>query len=478
MRLGDRLKEANGQGAGELPVAPVAEDAPTLAARRLSSTPEPERTVVDPFAVLKQRAHEALFTRLGMRLFDSSLSEEQLRSYVVQEIGRLMEEANAPLSPGERKRLVAEIGDDVLGHGPIERFLADDAVTEVMVNATERIYVERDGRIERTESRFVSEEHLRRVIERIVSQVGRRIDESSPMVDARLADGSRVNAVIPPLAVDGPVLTIRKFAREPLQVADLIGFGTITPEVAGLLEACVAGKLNVLVTGGTGTGKTTMLNVLSSFIPESERVVTIEDAVELQLHQHHVIRLESRPANIEGRGEVAIRDLVRNALRMRPDRIIVGEVRGGEALDMLQAMNTGHEGSLSTVHANSPRDALARLETMVLMAGMDLPARAIREQVASAIDLMVQITRLRDGSRRVTAITEVDGMEGDIITLQDLFKFDYAAGIGPDGRFLGACVPTGLRPHFSDRLADVGVVLPPGLFGAVDVLAERSGGRR
>ena len=468
MKLGERFKQHDGAG----PVVPV--PAALAPGRRLA--PVEERTVVDPFSLVKQRTHEALFARLGVRLFDSSLSEEQLRTYVVQEIGRLMEETSAPLSPAERQRLVAEIGDDVLGHGPIERFLADDSVTEIMVNGDQPIYVERDGRLERTEARFVSEEHLRRVIERIVGQVGRRIDESSPMVDARLPDGSRVNAVIPPLAVDGPVLTVRKFAREPLQVDDLINVGTLSAEIADLLAACVAGKLNILVTGGTGTGKTTLLNVLSSFIPESERVVTIEDAVELRLNQHHVIRLESRPANIEGRGEIGIRELVRNALRMRPDRIIVGEVRGGEALDMLQAMNTGHEGSLSTVHANSPRDGLARLETMVLMAGMDLPSRAIREQVASAIDVMVQITRLRDGSRRITAITEVDGMEGDVITLMDLFKFDYAAGIGADGRFLGHCVATGLRPHFTDRLADVGIALPPALFGTVDILAERKNG--
>jgi pilus assembly protein CpaF len=346
-----------------------------------------------------------------------------------------------------------------------------------MVNAANPIYVERDGRLERTESRFVSQDHLRRVIERIVSQVGRRIDESSPMVDARLPDGSRVNAIIPPLAVDGPVLTIRKFARQPYQVSDLITFGTLSTDAATLLAACVTGRLNILVTGGTGTGKTTMLNVLSSFIPENERVVTIEDAVELQLHQHHVVRLECRPTNIEGKGDVSVRDLVRNALRMRPDRIIVGEVRGGEALDMLQAMNTGHEGSLSTVHANSPRDALARLETMVLMAGIDLPTRAIREQVASAIDLIVHVSRLRDGTRRVTDITEVDGMEGDVITLQDLYRFNYGAGIDPHGRFLGHAVPTGLRPHFGDRLADVGVTLSAGLFGTVNALAEQRGPR-
>jgi pilus assembly protein CpaF len=469
MRLSERLRQAGDTAVGEV----VEVEEPV---RRLSA-PDPARTgVTDPFALVKQRAHEALFARLGVRLFDSSLSEEQLRDHVVQEIGRLMAEASAPLSAAERQRLVVEIGADVLGHGPIERYLADDAVTEIMVNGTEPIYVEREGRLVRTESRFVSDDHLRRVIERIVSQVGRRIDESSPMVDARLADGSRVNAVIPPLAVDGPALTVRKFSREALQVADLIASGSLTAEVASLLSACVAGKLNVLVSGGTGTGKTTLLNVLSSFIPEGERVVTIEDAVELQLRQHHVVRLESRPPNLEGRGEVSIRDLVRNALRMRPDRIIVGEVRGGEALDMLQAMNTGHEGSLSTVHANSPRDALVRLETMVLMAGMELPQRAIREQVSSAVDLVVQLTRLRDGTRRVTAVSEVDGMEGDVVTLQDLYRFDYGAGIDADGRFLGRCVPTGLRPRFSDRLTDLGLALPPGIFGGADPAEWRGGG--
>jgi pilus assembly protein CpaF len=308
--------------------------------------------------------------------------------------------------------------------------------------------------------------------------VGRRIDESSPMVDARLSDGSRVNAVIPPLSVDGPVLTIRKFAKDPFRVDDLVRFGTLTADVATLLSATVRGRLNVLVSGGTGTGKTTLLNVLSGFIPDDERIVTIEDAVELQLAQSHVVRLESRPANIEGRGQVAIRDLVRNSLRMRPDRIIVGEVRGGEALDMLQAMNTGHEGSLSTVHANSPRDALSRIETMVLMAGIDLPTRAIREQVASAIDVIVHLSRLRDGSRRVTSVTEVVGMEGDVITLQDLYAFDYSAGITEDGRFLGTCKPTGLRPTFSERLSDNGIVLPAGIFGNVNVLAETLGARR
>jgi pilus assembly protein CpaF len=310
------------------------------------------------------------------------------------------------------------------------------------------------------------------VIERIVAAVGRRIDESSPMVDARLPDGSRVNAIIPPLAVDGPSLTVRKFSAEPFQASDLVAFGTLTPEMVSLLTACVQGRLNVLVCGGTGTGKTTMLNVVSSFIPSDERIVTIEDAVELRLQQQNVVRLEARPANIEGKGQVTIRDLVRNALRMRPDRIIVGEVRGGEALDMLQAMNTGHEGSLSTVHANTPRDALARLETMVLMAGVDLPTRAIREQIASAIDLIVHLTRFRDGTRRVSQVTEVEGMEGEIISLQDIFMFDYSAGVGHDGRFLGFARPTGLRPKFSTKLSDQGLALPPGIFGTMDILSD------
>jgi pilus assembly protein CpaF len=319
---------------------------------------------------------------------------------------------------------------------------------------------------------------VRRIIDRIVSPLGRRCDESSPMVDARLPDGSRVNAIIPPLSVDGPVLTVRKFAREPFRVDDLVGFGTLTTDAVDLLAKCVIGKLNILVTGGTGTGKTTLLNVLSSFVPDDERLVTIEDAVELQLLQRHVVRLESRPPNIEGRGQVTIRDLVRNALRMRPDRIIVGEVRGAEAIDMLQAMNTGHEGSLSTVHANSPRDALARIETMVLMSGVDLPTRAVREQIASSLDLIVHLTRLRDGTRRVTQITEVVGMEGETITLQELFAFDYAAGIDEDGRYRGGAVPTGLRPTFTDHLADIGIELPGSIFGAVELVRHAGGKHR
>ncbi|WP_078108121.1 CpaF family protein [Arthrobacter sp. SRS-W-1-2016] len=415
---------------------------------------------------LKERASKTLFERLGSRLSDSSLDEAELHQYVRDELKVVVDEEQVPLTSAERQRLTAEIIDDVLGHGAIQRFLDDPEITEVMVNRYNSIYVERYGQLYKTEARFSSDEALRRVIERIVSKVGRRIDESSPLVDARLADGSRVNAIIPPLAVNGPSLTIRKFGREALTVNKLIEFGSLSPEMAELLSACVVARMNIIVSGGTGTGKTTLLNVLSSFIPATDRIVTIEDAVELQLQQEHVVRLESRPANIEGRGEVTIRDLVRNSLRMRPDRIVVGEVRGGESLDMLQAMNTGHDGSISTVHANSPRDAIARLETLVLMAGMDLPLRAIREQVASAVNLIVHISRLRDGTRRVTHITEVQGMEGDIVTLQDAFVFDYSAGVDANGRFLGKPVPTGVRPRFTDRFAELGISISPAVFGA------------
>jgi len=461
MSLSDRLRDYGAYGSGGVGGRPLRE--PT------GPTWGSEAVVADAVAGLKSKAQEALFARLGVRLFDSTLTEQQLQAYVAQEISELMSSTTVPLSVAERHRLVEEIIDDVVGLGPVERHLADPTVSEVMVNSTDPIYVERDGVIEQTDARFMSVDHLRRVIERIVSQVGRRIDESSPMVDARLADGSRVNAVIPPLAVDGPALTIRKFARDALQVDDLVAMSTLNPPVAELLSACVRAGLSMLVSGGTGTGKTTLLNVLSSFVPEGERIVTIEDAVELQLRQRHVIRLESRPPNLEGKGEVTIRDLVRNALRMRPDRIIVGEVRGVEALDMLQAMNTGHDGSLSTIHANSPRDALSRLETMVLMAGMELPSRAIREQVASALHLIVHLSRFRDGSRRITRVSEVVGMEGDVITLSDVYVVDHSAGFGDDGRFRGELRPTGIRPTFTQHLADLGIALPAGLFGAVDL---------
>lgn len=414
---------------------------------------------------LKERAADELFKRIGSRMADTTLSDEKMAALARTELSNVIDAERVPLTSEQRKRLISEIADDVLGHGPLQRYLDDPAVTEIMVNGPEMIYVEHNGKLTRAPSRFTSEAQLRRVIERIVTRVGRRIDESSPLVDARLPDGSRVNAVIPPLAFNGASLTIRKFSKDPFGVNDLIKFGTLTPEMAHVLSSCVNGRLNIIVSGGTGTGKTTLLNVLSSFIPRDERIITIEDAVELQLQQEHVVRLESRPANVEGKGEVTIRDLVRNSLRMRPDRIVVGEVRGGESLDMLQAMNTGHDGSLSTVHANSPRDAIARLETLVLMAGVDLPLRAIREQIVSAVDLIVQLSRLRDGSRRITAVTEVHGIEGQTVTLQDIFLFDFAAGVDPSGRFLGRPRPTGIRPKFVEHLNDLGIVLPPGMFG-------------
>jgi pilus assembly protein CpaF len=427
------------------------------------ATPKPE-PVPDALLTLKSRVGETLFERLGSRMNDPNLTEADLLTFAREVMAEIVEAERVPLSNEERSRLVREISDDVLGYGPLQPLLDDPSISEVMVNGPDTIFVERSGKLTLTGSRFRSEEQLRRVIEKIVSRVGRRIDESSPLVDARLEDGSRVNAVIPPLAVSGSTLTIRKFSADPLTADDLVRFGSLSPEMAQLLDACVAAHLNILVSGGTGTGKTTLLNVLSSFIPEGERIITIEDAVELQLQQTHVVRLESRPANIEGRGEITIRDLVKNSLRMRPDRIVVGECRGGEALDMLQAMNTGHDGSLSTIHANTPRDAVARLETLVLMAGMDLPLRAIREQVASAVDVIVQLTRLRDGTRRVTHITEVQGMEGDIVTLQDAFVFDYSAGVDADGRFLGKPVSTGVRPRFVDRFNDLGITVPQSVF--------------
>jgi pilus assembly protein CpaF len=423
------------------------------------------RTRPDPLAELRQKVHRALVEALGPRLYDSEMSPDQLRDKVHEMLKRAIEEEETPLTRQERRRLVSEIADDVLGFGPIEPFLRDPSITEIMVNAPDVIYVEREGLIHPADGRFVDETHLRRVIDKMVGQVGRRIDESSPYVDARLPDGSRINAVIAPLCVNGgPYLTVRKFSPDPFQADDLVTFGTMSAKVAKFLSRAVAGRLNILVSGGAGAGKTTTLNVLSSWLPAAERIVTIEDAAELQLRQPHWLRLEYRPPNIEGRGEVTIRDLVRNALRMRPDRIVVGEVRGGEALDMLQAMNTGHDGSLTTVHANSPRDVLSRLETMVLMAGVDIPMRAIREQISSAINLIVHQSRLKDGTRRLTHVTEIVGMEGDVITLQDIYLFDYRAGIDENGRFRGIIQPTGLRPRFLERLSDHGVYFEPELF--------------
>ncbi|MEK9663935.1 MAG: CpaF family protein, partial [Candidatus Nanopelagicales bacterium] len=396
------------------------------------------------------------------QLYSADLDRAALQDAVFDVIQEAVKGDEESLSSTERSRLVQEIIDDILGLGPLEPLLRDSSITEIMVNGYDHVYVERRGRIEPTNVRFVNERHLREIIDRIVSRVGRRVDEASPMVDARLPDGSRVNAVIRPVAVDGSSLTIRKFAREIMGVEDLVALGTVTPKSLQFLRDCVVGRRNILISGGTGSGKTTTLNVLSSFIPEDQRIVTIEDAAELQLEQPHVVRLESRPANIEGAGAISIRDLVRNSLRMRPDRIIVGEVRDAAALDMLQAMNTGHDGSLSTVHANSPRDALSRVETMVLMAGLDLPVRVIREQVVGAIDLVVHQMRLRDGSRHVMQIADVVGMDGDTILMEDIFEFEYDESEVLQPR--GTLEPTGLVPQFIGDLRDRGVDVDPGLF--------------
>jgi len=414
---------------------------------------------------LRRKLHYKVVEGLGPTLYSAQMSDAELKLRVMEMLEWALEqEQSVPLARADRLALLQEIADDVLGYGPIDPYLADPEVTEVMVNGPHSVWVERAGRLSKTDTRFVDANHLERIIEKIVGQVGRRIDEGSPMVDARLPDGSRVNAIIHPLAIGGPYVTIRKFAVDPFTVEDLVSNSTMSEQVAGLLKRCVEGKLNVIVSGSTGSGKTTLLNVLSNFIPADERIITVEDAAEVQLNQTHVLTLESRPANLEGSGMVSIRDLVRNTLRMRPDRIIVGEVRGGEALDMLQAMNTGHDGSLTTVHSNAPRDTLARIETMVLMAGMDLPIRAIREQVASALDLIVHVHRLRDGTRRVTHVTEVVGMEGDIITLQDLMLFDYGMGFDDNGKYRGYLKATGIRPAFSEHLENFGIHLPAELF--------------
>jgi pilus assembly protein CpaF len=416
----------------------------------------------DPFAELKNRVHMAVIGELGPQLFNTSMDPNGLRDRVAADIKtHLAQEAG--LSRDDRDGIAAEIADDILGHGPLERLLADDSITEIMVNGPFEVWVERQGRLFETTVRFTDESHLRRIINKIVAQIGRRIDEASPLVDARLPDGSRVNAVIPPLSLSGPLVTIRKFSKRRLDMNDLIKLSTLSTETVEFLQRCILAGLNILISGGTGSGKTTLLNALSSAIPESDRIVTIEDAAELRLNQRHVLRLEARPRNIEGQGEIAIRTLVRNSLRMRPDRIIVGEVRGAEALDMLQAMNTGHDGSLSTIHANAPRDALARIETMVLMTGYDLPVRAIRGQVASALDMIVHLERLEDGSRRVTAITEVQRMESDVITLQDLFEFKVER-VTPDRVVIGNLHATGLRPTFLHKFEKRGVTLPVSLF--------------
>jgi pilus assembly protein CpaF len=433
------------------------------AARTTDTSADGQREEVK--ADLRRKLHYKVVEGLGPTLYNAQMSDAELKLRVMEMLEWALEqEQSVPLARADRLALLQEIADDVLGYGPIDPYLADPEVTEIMVNGPHAVWVERAGKITKTETRFVDANHLERIIEKIVGQVGRRIDEANPMVDARLPDGSRVNAVIHPLAIGGPYLTIRKFAVDPFTIDDMVANDTLNDQVAGLLRRCVRGRLNVIVSGATGSGKTTFLNVLSNFIPDDERIITVEDAAELQLSQIHVLTMESRPPNIEGKGEVKIRDLVKNTLRMRPDRIIVGEVRGGESLDMLQAMNTGHDGSLTTVHSNSPRDTLARIETMVLMAGMDLPIRAIGEQVASAIDLVVHVHRLRDGTRRVTHVTEVVGMEGEIITLQDIMLFDYGMGVDENGKYLGRLKATGIRPAFSEHLADFGIKLPADLF--------------
>src|SRR5205809_30638 len=461
MGLHDRIRGENGDAANE-------EQPTALAAggAAIGEAPKPDQPA-DPYAELKTRVHHACIAKLGPHLFTTE-TNENLNERVLREVTEQLALDRTPLTREERRRIVREITDDILGYGPLEPLLRDDTVTEVMVNNFDRIFIERDGKLEKSATTFGDNAHLLRIIDKIVSQVGRRIDESSPMVDARLPDGSRVNAIIPPLSLRGPTLTIRKFSRDPYTIDDLIDFGTVSPEAAQFLSACVRGKLNMLISGGTGTGKTTTLNALSAFVPNDERIVTIEDAAELQLQQDHVITLESRPPNIEGQGEIRIRELVRNALRMRPDRIIVGEVRGPETLDMLQAMNTGHEGSLTTIHANSPRDALSRLETLVMTAGVELPHRAIREQISSAFDLLVQIARLVDGSRRITDITEVLRMESDVVTLQDVYVAqppdEDENTNGKPVRLLGQLDSTGLKPHFLEKMAANGVALPPNFF--------------
>jgi pilus assembly protein CpaF len=441
-------------------------------AQRLTGNHQPERQVWrDPFWELKERVHKAVISGLGPQLFNTETDPRTLKDRVRGDVAAQLE-GEPGIARTDRERLVRELTDDIIGHGPLERLLDDDSITEIMVNGPHEVWIERQGKLYRTDVAFTDESHLRRIIVKMVAQAGRRVDESVPMTDARLSDGSRLNAVLPPLSLSGALLTIRKFPKRRLNAEDMARLGTLTPETADFLDKCVRARLNVLISGGTGTGKTTLLNVMSASIPEEDRVVTIEETAELQLHQSHVLRLEARNRNSEGEGEITIRDLVRNSLRMRPDRIVVGEVRGAEALDMLQAMNTGHDGSLCTLHANTPRDALSRVETMVLMAGYDLPVRAIRQQVCSALDLLVHLTRVRDGSRRVVAISEVMRMESDIITLQDIFTFQQQQITG-EGKVIGRLTASGLRPSFLDKFDRYGIKLEPSVFNGKPTVDAR-----
>ncbi len=411
---------------------------------------------------LAMEIHQTIVDRVELSRLQQ-MPPEQVKRELAQVVERIVDEGNHPLNEAERRRLVSDVQDEMLGYGPLEPLLADPTISDILVNTAKQVYVERRGKLELTDITFLDDAHLLRVIDKMVSRMGRRIDESSPMVDARLPDGSRINAIIPPSAIDGPLLSIRRFSVNPLQVKDLIDLSTLTPQMAQLLEAMVQAKLNVLISGGTGSGKTTLLNILSGFIPADERIVTIEDAAELQLRQDHVLRLETRPANIEGRGEITQRALVKNALRMRPDRIILGEVRGAEALDMLQAMNTGHEGSLATIHANTPRDALTRLENMISMAGLNLPTRTMRQQITSALSVVVQVSRLTDGRRKLVSVTEITGMEGEVVNMQEIFTF-RRKGVDRDGRIRGHFCATGVRPKFCERLQAFGITLPEMLF--------------
>ena len=449
-------------GGGSQPPAPTSGGAPTpppAAAPSRFSGAMPAR---ESFREAKFRVQNRLINELDPKL--DLTNQVEVRRQIEELFGKIADEEGLALTRAERVRMLEQITDEILGLGPLEPLLRDETLTEVMVNGPQQVYIEREGKLELTNVTFQNDEHVMKIIQRIIAPIGRRVDESSPMVDARLADGSRVNAIIPPLSLVGPVITIRKFSATPFTVEDLVRFGTSTPEMFEFLEACVKARLNIFVSGGTGSGKTTMLNILSGFIPDDERIVTIEDAAELQLRQEHVVTLEARPSNIEGKGAIPIRELVRNALRMRPDRIVVGECRSAEALDMLQAMNTGHDGSMSTGHANSPRDMLARLETMVLMAGMDLPLRAIREQIASAVDLIVHQNRLKDGSRKIVNITEVQGMEGDVIVMQDIFVFEQTGVV--EGKIQGKLRPTGIRPKFVEKFEAAGIHLTPNVFGS------------